>query len=58
MGRTLQIILQKTRIGKNYRTTVPERVRKILGLDEGDEIIWIQEGDRIIVENAKREVKK
>jgi AbrB family looped-hinge helix DNA binding protein len=49
------IILAKTKIGKLNRTTVPERVRKILGLSEGDEVVWMQEGNRIYVENARKE---
>jgi len=31
-------LLAVTRIGKHYRTTVPREVRKILELDENDEI--------------------
>ena len=54
MKKTI-IILAKTKIGNLNRTTVPERVREILGLDIGDEIVWIQEGKRIYVENARRE---
>jgi len=54
MKKTI-IILAKTKIGNLNRTTVPERVREILGLDMGDEIVWIQEGKRIYVENARRE---
>jgi len=54
MKKTI-IILAKTRIGNLNRTTVPERVRKILGVNEGDEVVWIQEGKRVYVENARRE---
>ena len=54
MGKTV-IILAKTKIGKLNRTTVPERVRKLLHVNEGDEIVWVQEGKRIYVENARRE---
>ena len=35
MKKTI-IILAKTKIGNLNRTTVPERVREILGLDMGD----------------------
>ena len=48
-------ILAKTKIGKLNRTTVPEQVRELLHVDEGDEVVWIQEGKRIYVENARRE---
>jgi len=42
-------VLATTRIGKYYRTTVPREVRKILELNENDEIEWVLENDRIIV---------
>uniref|UniRef100_A0A7J3Z8V3 AbrB/MazE/SpoVT family DNA-binding domain-containing protein n=1 Tax=Ignisphaera aggregans TaxID=334771 RepID=A0A7J3Z8V3_9CREN len=42
-------VLAVTRIGKYYRTTVPREVRKILELNENDEIEWVLENDRIIV---------
>jgi bifunctional DNA-binding transcriptional regulator/antitoxin component of YhaV-PrlF toxin-antitoxin module len=48
--------LEKTRVGVSYRTTVPEGVRKLLRLEKGDEIIWIQEGERIIVDRARKEI--
>ena len=57
MGRVVREILQKTRIGKCYRTTVPEKVREMLKLGMGDEIVWVKEGDKVIVENARREVE-
>lgn len=50
-------ILDKTKIGKLNRTTVPEQVRELLQLKEGDEIIWIQEGHKVLVDRAKKEVK-
>jgi len=50
-------ILAKTRIGAYFRTTVPEEVRKILRIGKGDEIVWILEGDKIIVDRAKKEVR-
>lgn len=45
----LMPVLAVTRIGKYYRTTVPREVRKILELNENDEIEWVLENDRIIV---------
>jgi len=41
--------LAVTRIGKYYRTTVPREVRKILELNENDEIEWVFENDKIVV---------
>ena len=54
MKKTI-IFLAKTKIGNLNRTTVPERVREILGVSEGDEIIWIQKENKIYVENARKE---
>jgi len=50
-------ILAKTKIGRMSRTTVPEEVRDFLRVKEGDEIVWIQEGDKVIVDRARKEVK-
>ena len=51
-------ILAKTRIGAYFRTTVPEEVRKILKLGKGEEIVWILDGDKIIIDKARKEVKE
>jgi len=50
-------ILDKTKVGRLNRTTVPEQVRELLRLKEGDDIIWIQEGNKVLVDRAKKEVK-
>jgi SpoVT / AbrB like domain. len=42
-------VLAVTRIGRYYRTTVPREVRKILELNENDEIEWVLESDKIVV---------
>jgi len=51
-------ILAKTRIGAYFRTTVPEEVRKILKLNKGDEVVWILNGGKIIIDKARKEVRK
>jgi len=43
------LVLAVTCIGKYYRTTVLRGVRKILELNENDEIEWVLENDRIVV---------
>lgn len=50
-------ILDKTRVGRLNRTTVPEQVRELLHVKAGDEIVWIQEGDKVVVDRAKKEVE-
>ena len=36
-------------IGKYYRTNVPREVRKILELNENDDIEWVLENGKIVV---------
>ena len=48
-----RVVLKVTRLGRYHRTTVPEEVRKLLSLKEGDEIAWILEKSKIIVERAE-----
>jgi bifunctional DNA-binding transcriptional regulator/antitoxin component of YhaV-PrlF toxin-antitoxin module len=55
MGKTYAI-LNKTKIGAYFRTTVPQDARKLLGLERGDEIVWIQEGEKVIVDKARKEM--
>ena len=47
--KELMPVLAVTRIGKFYRTTIPREVRKLLELNEGDEIEWIFEDNRVIL---------
>ncbi len=51
MGK--RVILKVTRLGRYHRTTVPEEVRKLLGLGERDEVAWVLEDGRIVVEKAE-----
>ena len=55
VGISKRVVLKTTRLGRYYRTTVPEEVRKLLDLSEGDELAWILEENRIIVEKVKKE---
>ncbi|RLG97673.1 hypothetical protein DRO19_05460 [Candidatus Bathyarchaeota archaeon] len=36
-----EVVLNKTKIGRYCRTTVPDEVRKLLEIGEGDMIEWI-----------------
>ena len=42
-----------TKLGRYNRTTVPEEVRKLLGPHEGDEIAWVLEENKIVVERRR-----
>jgi len=48
-----RVVLKVTRLERYHRTTVPEEVRKLLSLKEGNEIAWILEKNKIIIERAK-----
>ena len=45
-----RVVLASTKLGRYNRTTVPNEVRKLLDLREGDRIAWILEENRIVVE--------
>jgi len=42
-------VLARTRVDKQYRTTVPREVRRILEVSEGDVIEWLLEDGKIVV---------
>ena len=42
-------VLAVTRIGRYHRTTIPREVRKLLEINENDEIEWVFEDGKIIV---------
>jgi len=52
-----EIALDKTKLGKFNRTTVPESVRKLLQVKEGDFVEWIFNDGRIFVKKASCEGK-
>ena len=51
-----RVVLKVTRLGRYHRTTVPDEVRKLLGLREGDKIVWVLENGRILIEKGERSV--
>jgi len=54
VGIGKRVVLKTTRLGRYNRTTVPEEVRKLLNLREGDEIAWVLEENKIVVEKAEK----
>lgn len=52
-----EIALDKTKLGKFNRTTVPESVRKLLQVKEGDYVEWIFNDGRILVRKASYEAR-
>jgi len=53
-----RVVLASTKLGRYNRTTVPNEVRKLLGLKEGDEVLWVLEESRIVVEKGKSNAQK
>jgi AbrB family looped-hinge helix DNA binding protein len=47
-----EIALDKTKLGKFNRTTIPESVRKLLQVKEGDFVEWIFNDGRIFIRKA------
>jgi AbrB family looped-hinge helix DNA binding protein len=47
-----EIALDKTKLGKFNRTTIPESVRKLLQVREGDYVEWIFNDGKIFIRKA------
>ena len=44
-----------TKITRNYQITLPRDVREVEGLNEGDEVIFSFEGDKVIVQKVRKD---
>jgi len=42
-------VLAITKVGRYYRTTIPREVRKLLNINENDEIEWVFEDNKVII---------
>jgi len=51
-------ILAKTRIGACFKATVPDEVRRVLKIGKGDEIVWMLDEDKVVIDKARKEVRK
>jgi bifunctional DNA-binding transcriptional regulator/antitoxin component of YhaV-PrlF toxin-antitoxin module len=47
-----EVVLDKTRLGRFYRTTVPESVRKFLNVGQGEFVEWVFNDGKIYVRKA------
>ena len=43
-----------TKLTSKNQTTIPEQIRKFLGIEPGDKVEWVIEGDRVILRAKKR----
>jgi AbrB family looped-hinge helix DNA binding protein len=46
-----------SRVSRKFLTSIPAKVRKTLGLEVGDILMWDVEGDKIVVRIMKNPVK-
>jgi len=42
-------VLAITKVGRYYRTTIPREVKKLLNINENDEIEWVFEDNKVII---------
>jgi AbrB family looped-hinge helix DNA binding protein len=47
-----EIILDKTKVGRANRTTIPESIRKLLQIKEGDFLEWIFDNGKIFIRKS------
>jgi AbrB family looped-hinge helix DNA binding protein len=53
-----EIVIMKTIIDGNGRLVIPASYRKVLGLQAGDEVLLILEGDEIRIISARQTIKQ
>jgi AbrB family looped-hinge helix DNA binding protein len=46
-----------SRVSRKFLTSIPAKVRKALGLEVGDILMWDVEGDKVVVRIMKNPVK-
>jgi AbrB family looped-hinge helix DNA binding protein len=53
----LGVYVEFSRISRKFLVSIPANVRKALGLEVGDILMWDVEGDKVIVRVMKKSVK-
>ncbi|MCC6018672.1 MAG: AbrB/MazE/SpoVT family DNA-binding domain-containing protein [Candidatus Verstraetearchaeota archaeon] len=51
------VYVEFSRISRKFLVSIPANVRKALGLEVGDILMWDVEGDKVIVRVMKKSVK-
>ncbi|MCR6624472.1 MAG: AbrB/MazE/SpoVT family DNA-binding domain-containing protein [archaeon YNP-LCB-024-027] len=49
--------MEFSRVSRKFLTSIPAKVRKALGLEVGDILMWDVEGDKVVVRIMKNPVK-
>lgn len=50
-------IIGDSKVTGKFQATIPRSVRKLLGLDSGDRIVFLAEGAHVVVKKGKLEVQ-
>jgi AbrB family looped-hinge helix DNA binding protein len=53
----LGVYVEFSRVSRKFLVSIPANVRKALGLEVGDILMWDVEGDKVIVRVMKKSVK-
>lgn len=48
------IEMYSTKLTSKNQTTIPESIRKFLGVKPGEKVVWVIEGNRVILRAKKR----
>jgi len=48
------IQMYSTKLTSKNQTTIPEHIRKFLGIKPGEKVEWVIEGDKVILRAKKR----
>lgn len=43
----------ESRITSKYQVTIPKKIRRMYGIEEGDEIVFLPFGEKILIERKK-----
>ena len=46
--------MHSTKLTSKNQTTIPEEIRKFLGIKPGEKVEWVIEGDKVILRAKKR----
>ena len=49
--------MEFSRVSRKFLVSIPAKVRKALGLEVGDILVWDVEGDKVIVRVMKKSIK-
>lgn len=54
----VRLQVRKTKSGNNYFSTIPKLLVEKLGWKPEDELLYIPDGDKIVIENVSKEKRE